>query len=304
MANNKTFVANKLMQTLHLVFLVLITKLFLTLVPIAIKYTQANIWTIGIFRLTIACLFFGLLAKKTFWSDYKKVWSLGPLFFIHWITYFVAVKTSTPSTAVIGLSSYGIVLLIYSRFVFRTPITPLVFASILLALTGTFLIVENFSFSDKNLQGLCWGMTSALVYAILPIIHQKNPLVPTRHKALSQFLGAFFIFLLIGIPQSNWQLAENDYLSLAYLAIGGTILGHGLWIRVTEKLSTTTTSSIYYLAIPFAMLLEKIILNIEISPRKYLGTLFILMGNILILYLRKKPSPDHAQKKWRLKKQY
>lgn len=271
-----------------LVILVLFTKIFLTLVPIAIKYTQANIWTIGIFRLTIACSFFLLIAKKTFLQDMKKIWILGPLFFIHWITYFMAIKVSTPSTAVIGLSSYGIILLVYSRFFFKTKITKAMLLSIALALTGTFLIVDKFTFTDSTLQGLFWGVASALAYALLPIIHQKNPLVPTRHKALGQFLGAFLIFLIFGLPQTDWNLTQNDYYALIYLAIGGTILGHGLWVRVTETLTTTTTSAIYYLAIPLAMILEYFILDISISIKRIIGMILILFGNMFIIYLKRR----------------
>lgn len=276
------------MNHISLIILVLSAKLFLTLVPIAIKYTQANIWTIGIFRLIIACSFFLIISKKSFINDIKKIWILGPLFFIHWITYFMAVKVSTPSTAVIGLSSYGIILLIYSRFFFKTKITISMVFSIILALTGTFLIVDKFNFTDSTLQGLLWGGASAMAYALLPIIHQKNPLIPTRHKTLSQFLGAFIIFLIFGLPKANWNLATNDYYALIYLGIGGTILGHGLWVRVTETLSTTTTSAIYYLAIPLAMILEYFILGITIGIKRIFGAALILGGNILIIYFKKR----------------
>lgn len=213
---------------------------------------------------------------------------LGPLFFIHWITYFMAIKTSTPSTAVIGLSSYGIILLIYSRYFFKTQITKGIVLSVSFALVGTFLIVEDFSFSNTTFQGLLWGIASALAYAMLPIIHHKNPQILARHKAFSQFLGAFIIFLIVGVPQTNWDLNINDYYALIYLAVGGTIVGHGLWVRITETLQTTTTSAVYYLAIPLSMVLEAIILNIEISQMKIIGSILVLSGNFMILYLKKR----------------
>lgn len=37
------------MNTLYFVLIVLVTKLFCTLEPVAAKYTQANIWTIRVF---------------------------------------------------------------------------------------------------------------------------------------------------------------------------------------------------------------------------------------------------------------
>lgn len=279
------------MNKVSLVIMVLFTKLFLTLVPIAIKYTQANIWTIGIFRLAIACCFFAIIVKKKFLKNYKKILILGPLFFIHWITYFMAIKTSTPSTAVIGLSSYGILLLLYSKFFFKIKIGAGSIFSILFALSGTFLIVDKFTFESSSMQGLLWGMTSAAAYALLPIIHQKNPAIPTTHKAFSQFLGAFIIFLILGFPQTDWNLETKDYSALIYLAIGGTILGHGMWVKVTETLKTTTTSAIYYLAIPLSMILEYIILDIAIGTQKIIGSMMVIVGNFMILYMQKKGRP-------------
>jgi drug/metabolite transporter (DMT)-like permease len=283
------------MHFLSLAFLVIGTKLFLTLVPVAIKYTQANVWTIGIFRLIIACFFFTLLANRNFWHDFKKVWFVGPLFFAHWITYAMAVKVSTPSTAVIGLSSYGIILLLYARLFFKTRLTLMTIFCILCAFIGTFISIENFSLENNNFQGLMLGILSALTYALLPIVHQKFPFIPTKHKALTQFLGALIIFLIFGAPSYQFSLETYDYYALLYLAIGGTIIGHGLWVKVTETLSTTTTSAIYYLSLPIAMLLENLILDIQATSQKMLGASIVILSNILILYLRrlekiKKPS--------------
>ena len=75
--------------------------------------------------------------------------------------------------------------------------------------------------------------------------------------------------------------------SLVYLAIGGTIIGHTLWVKVTTELPTTVTSCIYYLAIPLSMLLEYLILNIPMTLSKLIGGGLIVGGNIFVLVVSK-----------------
>lgn len=277
-----TYIRHDQLTTASLILMTILAKCFLTLVPIFIKFTSSNIWTIGIFRLTITCSFFFLIARKGFLESLKKVWILGPLFFIHWITYFIAVKVSDPSTAVIGLSSYGFILLIYSRIFFKKPIRFEYYFGVILALSGTYIAVGEFSFENEQFLGLLWGVASAIAYGLLPIIHQKNPGVPTKHKAFSQFFGAFIIFLLAGSHRFELETSVANISSLLYLAVGGTIIGHTLWVKVTESLSTSLTSSIYYLAIPISMLFEWSILDIEINSGKLFGGLLIVLGNVFV----------------------
>jgi len=272
---------------LKLVFTTIAAKVFLTLVPIVIKFTTVNIWTIGIFRLVIACSFFYFFAKKGFLEVYRKIWLLGPLFFIHWITYFMAVKVSNPSTAVIGLSTYGFILLVYSRIFFNKPIEKKYFFGVLIALIGTYVAIGDFNFANQQFLGLLWGLASALAYGALPIIHQKNQHIQSKHKAYSQFLGAFVLFILFGSHKFQLPMDAVNMTSLVYLAIGGTIIGHTLWVKVTTELPTTVTSCIYYLAIPLSMLLEYLILNIPMTLSKLIGGGLIVGGNIFVLVVSK-----------------
>jgi drug/metabolite transporter (DMT)-like permease len=273
---------------LKLIFLTITAKIFLTLVPIFIKFTTSNIWTIGIFRLTITCAVFYVFARKGFLKNLKRVWLLGPLFFIHWITYFIAVKESDPSTAVIGLSSYGFILLIYSRFFFSRKIQLDYYIGVAIALVGTYIAIGEFSFENNQFIGLLWGVASALAYGLLPIIHQKNMSVPTKHKAYAQFLGAFVIFLIFGSSEFSLDTDPANIGALVYLAVGGTIIGHTLWVKITAELPTTLTSSIYYLAIPVSMLFEFMILDIPVTTHKIVGGSMIVAGNVFVLLKSKK----------------
>lgn len=272
------------LKLLNITLTILAAKVLLALVPIFIKFSSSNIWTIGIFRLVFTCLFFTMMARKGFLRSLKSVWLLGPLFAFHWITYFMAVKVSDPSIAVMGLSSYGFILLVYSRFFFKKPIELKYYAGVVISVFGVYLAVGGFSFANNQFEGFSWGVMSALAYAFLPIIHQKYPQIPTRHRAFAQFFGAFIFFLIAGFHKFELDVDVSNLMALLYLVVGGTIAGHTLWVRVTEILPTYVTSSIYYFAIPLTMVFETLILGIEMTNGKILGTILIVASSAFLFF--------------------
>ena len=136
----------------------------------------------------------------------------------------------------------------------------------------------------------CGRLTSAAAYAALPIINIKNKHISHGVRAFIQFSACLFFYIIIGLPQSNWNLPINDYYILLALGVGGTIIGHGLWVKVTTELPTEITSGIYYLVIPFSFLLEKIFLNIPLNKNKILGSILITLCNLIIILITKKQS--------------
>ena len=81
--------------------------------PLFIKEVSANAITIGLVRLLIGGSFLYFLAtnkrlKGLSKAEWKALVWIGTLFGAHWITYFISVKLSTPSMAILSVSSFGI----------------------------------------------------------------------------------------------------------------------------------------------------------------------------------------------------
>ena len=227
-----------------------------------------------------------LFLQKNYFKNLKRLWPLGLFFFLHWASYAQSVKVSTPSTAIIGLSFYGMFLLIYSQIFLKQKVLKLIYLLVLVAISTVYL-----TFSEgSEIYGILWGLGSASAYAILPIINKKNSQVSHGQRAFIQFSVCLIFYILIGLPQSNWSLSVNDYWILLGLGLGGTVIGHGLWVKVTTELPTEITSGIYYLVIPFSFLLENTFLGISINHEKVLGSIVIILSNLLILVVMKRSS--------------
>ena len=257
-------------------------------IPVVVKSIDANPWTIGIVRLGVASA--GLLLvlqlpglrgreKRTLRPrDYLRLAIIGAFFFAHWATYFIAIKRSSASIGAIGLSTYGIHLLILGAIAGHHRLRAADVLAVLVAVAGALLIVPELTLANETTAGLLLASFSALMYAVLPLLHQRWSDLSSFTRALGQFWFALAFFLLF-LPQARWELAGRDWAGLMFLAVGSTLIGHTLWVRVTTHLAPAATSVLYYLNLPFAIVLSAVILHEPLLGRTLAGAFLILAGS-------------------------
>lgn len=264
----------------------LIALAFFGCIPVVVKEVSANPYTIGVFRLGVATV-----ALATFMAirrelhriaiqDILPLAVIGFLFFGHWLTLFFAVKASSASIGAIGLSTYGVDLLILGMLFAGERPRPIVILAVLLAATGAILVVPRFDLKNEAALGMLLACISALMYASLPLLHQRWSHIPTSVRTLGQFGFALFYFSLF-LSKTNWNLTANDWAGLLFLAIGVTLVAHSLWVRVTTRLSPSTTSILYYGNIPIAIALGILFLGEQLTIRALTGAALIITGGLI-----------------------
>lgn len=186
-------------------------------VPAVVKSISANAFTVGIFRLAVATA----CTAVVLWSDLRfssvpfKHWvflvGLGLLFGLHWLIFFYSIKISSASTALIGLSTYGVHLIILGWLVGNTPATLFDGLAVGAAIVGGVLLVPEFSLGNHTSQGLLLAVVSGFLYACLPILHQRYPHLSSSMRAFGQFVFAltfFLIFLPFSRKAARWVATE------------------------------------------------------------------------------------------------
>jgi drug/metabolite transporter (DMT)-like permease len=253
---------------------------------VAVKFVSANTYTIGIARLTFAALgSYVMLRKGRGMSSIPfKHWlillSLGLLFGLHWLTLFLSIKIASASIASIGLSTYGVHLIILGWFFRKNAVTLTDIFAVILAIIGSIIVIPEFTLGNNTTQGICLSVISGFFYASLPIIHQKNPQLSSSVRAFGQFLFAL-VFFLAFFPLTDWNLDLSDWMGLLFLAVACTFVAHSLWVRVTTVLSTVTTSMISYLVVPVSLLLSHVLLHEPIGISKLSGATLIIIANLV-----------------------
>jgi drug/metabolite transporter (DMT)-like permease len=267
------------------------TAIFIfSFVPVAIKFTDANPYSIGIFRLFIAS--FAVLwwwRKKILLNQFKtyQIWRLvliGAIFFCHWLTYFFAIKIGGAQACVLGMSTYGIQLIIYGSIFLGYHLRLKNYLALIVVLIGIYLLLPEFNLTNQFSKGLMLGLISAAFYSILPILHQRfNQYFDYEIRIFSQFF-----FCLIGFsffyPETNWNLVTKDWFTLLFLAIFGTLIAHSLWAKSTSRLPTYISGIIYYAITPSALILSHLIFNESLNLKQIVGATLIVSAAIFNIW--------------------
>jgi drug/metabolite transporter (DMT)-like permease len=254
-------------------------------IPVTVRFIDANPYTIGIFRLGVATIFVALFLgirgqlRRVALGDLARLAVIGVIFFAHWITLFFAIKASSASIAAIGQSTYGIDLLILGAIFAGERIRATDAAAVIVAAIGAVLVIPAFNLGNDVTFGMALASLSALLYAALPLLHQRWAHIPNMTRTLGQFAFALACFLLFA-GRAEWNLAGRDWAGLLFLAIGVTVIGHSLWVRVTTHFSSRITSIIYYANIPIAVLLGVVLLGEPLAPRTLAGGVMIIAASV------------------------
>jgi drug/metabolite transporter (DMT)-like permease len=264
----------------------LIALLLFGCIPVVVKMISANPYTIGIVRLALATVvlaaFMALRGQLRHIArrDLTPLAVIGFLFFGHWLTLFFAIKASSASIGAIGLSTYGVDLLILGAIFAGERPRPVVILAVMLAAAGAVLVVPKFDLRNDTALGMLLACVSALMYAALPLLHQRWAHIPTGIRTLGQF-GFALLFFSFFIAKANWNLTLRDWAGLLFLAIGVTLIAHSLWVRVTTRLTPSATSILYYGNIPVALALSVLVLGEPLTVRTISGTVLIISGGVL-----------------------
>ncbi len=253
-------------------------------VPIAIKFTAANPFTIGLFRLSIASILSAILWRKKIKLNQffnKESWRLvliGVVFFCHWITYFYSIKIAGPGICVLGMSTYGIQLIFFGSLFLGYHVKKKNFIALSLVLIGISLLVPQWNISNNFTKGIALALISASFYACMPILHQRtNKYFDHDIRIFSQFFFALIGFSFF-ISKTDWSLDAKDWYALSFLAFFGTFIAHSLWARVTSKLPTTTSGIMYYAITPCALILSHFILGENLTTKQIIAASLVLSG--------------------------
>jgi drug/metabolite transporter (DMT)-like permease len=263
-------------------------------VPIAIKAVSANPWVIGLIRLSVAtaCTLVFLRAshdlRKRSAAELRVLVLIGVIFSLHWATYFIGIKMTTPSAAAIGAATYGVHLSIMGRIMLRQAPSLVQWISLLLAFAGTSLVVDSFSFRDTATAGFALTVFAAFINAFLPILHQRHAAIPVDVRTLAQYLFALPLFLIM-LPKMDWNLTGNDWLGLIHLGIFATFVAHTLWIRGATVLPTHVSGLIFYLYVPLTMMFSSIWFGEAIGWSKIAGAALIVGASCLGILSQRAP---------------
>lgn len=241
------------------------------------------------YRMALTALLLWILLKITgsFKIPPKKgllqLLGTGVIISLHWITFYGSIKYSNVSVAVTCFSAVGFFTSIIEPIINRKRMDWAEVGLGLLAICGIYLI---FSFYPEFKTGIIFGIISALLASIFPILNKTllNEFSPRLLNFYEMAGGTLALFAILPVylhffPAGYLLPTATDWLWLILLAGACTVYAFDLSLQALKKISAFTVN----LSFNFEPVYSIILAFIIFKENKFLGPGFYLGFTLIIL---------------------
>ena len=142
---------------------------------------------------------------------------------------------------------------------------------------GLLLVVPEFRWQNRTVQGLSWGVVSGFTFALLTV---ANRALAARHSASAIAFWQNACAALCLLPLVAFTAAAPDARAILLLVVLGvvcTALAHTLFIRSLRALSAHTASVVAALEPVYGIALALLLLG-ETPPARTLAGAVLIVG--------------------------
>lgn len=245
------------------------------------------------FRLLITVVTLGIILyfKKQLlrisFKDLLKIFGVGVIVAIHWVTFYGSVKYANVSVALVCFSATGFFTAFFEPLILKRKVSLAEVALGLLAISGIYII---FDFHPQYKLGIIFGIISATGSALFPIFNKKllltfSPKILTLYELGGGLVALTFLvpLYLIQFPASYYLPTTTDWLWLLVLAWLCTVLSFELQLNALQKISAFTANLTYNLEPVYGIILAFVFFkeNEKLHREFYYGVAFILLAVVL-----------------------
>lgn len=252
------------------------------------KLIQLNEALLTFYRMLLSAVILAafLLYKKQLQKlsgkNILKLFGVGAIISLHWVTFYGSIKYSNVSVSVTCLSTIGFFTSFFEPLIMRRKVDFVEVFLGLLAIAGVYLI---FSFYPEYKTGIIFGILSAMLACIFPIFNKKllrdfSPNTVTLYEMSGGFLAlcCMLPLYLHFYPAAYFLPTASDWLWLLLLAGVCTVFAFNLSLNALKHISAFTTNLTYNFEPVYSIILAFIIFK----ENKFLGAGFYF-GFALIL---------------------
>jgi drug/metabolite transporter (DMT)-like permease len=228
-----------------------------------------------------------LLVRKEFktmsFSKTMKMFGVGAIIAMHWVTFYGSIKYANVSVSVTCLSAIGFFTSFIEPIIMNRRIDFIEVLLGLLAIAGIYLI---FNFYPEYKTGIIFGIISAVFACLFPIFNKTilkefSPKIVTLFEMTGGFVALCFIIpcYLYFFPAKYYIPTSTDLLWLLILAWLCTVFAFILSLNALKQISAFTVNLTYNFEPVYSIILAFIIFG----ENKFLGTGFYAGFGLILL---------------------
>jgi len=226
-------------------------------------------------------------------NNLLKVFGVGIIVALHWMTFYKSIQLSTASLGILCLSTTTIHVTWLEPLIMKRKFSWIEFGLGLLVIYGIYFVSSDFKADD--FEALAYGLTSALCAALFSVFNARLAQdIPsstiTFYELLIGFIFMSVVLLFTGDLNENlFTMTMSDFLWLLFLGILCTSFAFLATIEVVKRLGAFTVSLSINLEPVYTILLAIVILNENelLGFQFYMGSaiiVIVVIANALIKY--------------------
>ena len=246
-----------------------------------------------------AYLFFEKKLEKLSIKNLLRLFGVGAIISLHWVSFYGSIKYSNVSVSVTCLSTIGFFTSFFEPLIMRRKVDFVEVFLGLLAIAGVYLI---FNFYPQYKTGIIFGIISAMLACIFPILNKKllndfSPNTVTLYEMSGGFIALCFILpvYLHFFPAKYYLPTESDWLWLIILAGVCTVFAFNLSLKALKHMTAFTTNLSYNFEPVYSIILAFIIFK----ENKFLGAGFYIGFGLILLAVTLQMMRVYQEKKTR-----
>ena len=199
----------------------------------------------------------------------------------HWITYFYALKLSNVAIGMLSLYTFPVMTALLEPLFLKVKFSPIHIFLGLLVLLGIYILAPEFTLGNTQVQGILFGLLSALCYSIRILILKQY--VTQYNGTMLMFYQTLIITICL-IPVLFFMDLSGFQSQLPYLlliALLTTAIGHTMMVHSFKHFSVSTASIISSVQPVFGIILAFIFLNEIPNTNTFIGGSLILVTVII-----------------------
>ena len=205
----------------------------------------------------------------------------------HWITYFYALKLSNVAIGMLSLYTFPVMTALLEPLFLKVKFSPIHIFLGLLVLLGIYILAPEFTLGNTQVQGILFGLLSALCYSIRILILKQY--VTQYNGTMLMFYQTLIITICLVPVLFFMDLSglQSQFPYLILIALITTAIGHTMMVHSFKHFSVSTASIISSVQPVFGIILAFIFLNEIPNMNTFIGGSLIL-ATVIIESIRSK----------------
>ena len=225
--------------------------------------------------------------KQSLKCESKTLFALaitGGILAFHWGSFFQAIKVSSVAIGLITFATFPVFVSFLEPLFFKEKFCFQALIQALLTIIGISLILPENNISSHVFIGACWGIVSALSFAVLTLLNRKF-VAKSSAKKVALYQNTFAaLFLLPFIMIAPVAISIEQLAILALLGIVFTAFAHSLFNYSLKTISAQTASIAVSLEPIYGIIAAYFFLSESISFMMVLGGGIVLATNVWALH--------------------